>query len=265
MNRRNTNGSLRRWVEPSDIRAVLLDAGNTLIFLDYDVIADTIEGGGFSIDAAALELSEYRARRRVDQKYLEGGFNDASMWQCYFDWLMEEAGVPSGLRPEILERLRRRHAESNLWSRTKPEVREAMARLADSGRIVAVISNSDGSCRELLRRLDLLSFCHAVYDSAELGVEKPDERIFEIALRDLTFEPTQALYMGDLEAIDVLGARRAGILPVLADPHPRGNAVDFPVLRGVSELPDALEVEPSARAQLLANEARPPGGGAPGD
>ena len=108
---------------------------------------------------------------------------------------------------------------------------------------MAVISNSDGSCRELLRRLELVSFCHAVYDSAELGGEKPDERIFQIVLRDLTVEPEQALFMGDLEAIDVLGARRAGILPVLADPHPREIAVDFPVLRGVSELPDALEIE----------------------
>ena len=95
----------------------------------------------------------------------------------------------------------------------------------------------------MLRRLDLLSYCQAVYDSAELGVEKPDERIFQIALQDLEVEPTQALYMGDLEAIDVLGARRAGILPVLADPHPRGEAKDFPVLRGVSELPEALEIE----------------------
>ncbi len=242
MNRENARGSLRRWVEPSEIRTVLLDAGNTLVFLDYDAIAGAIELSGFSIDTFGLEQAEYRARRRVDRKYLQGGFNDASMWQCYFDWLMEEAGVPSRLRPEILERLRRRHAESNLWSCTKPEVRDAMARLKDSGRIVAVISNSDGTCRELLRRLDLLSFCHAVYDSAELGVEKPDERIFQLALRDLTVEPAQALYMGDLEAIDVLGARRAGILPVLADPHPRGNAVDFPVLRGVSELPDALGI-----------------------
>ena len=242
MNRGDTSSAIQPWAEPGQISTVLLDAGNTLVFLDYGAIADAIEASGFSIDAAALELSEYRARRRVDQKYLEGGFTDASMWQCYFDWLMEEAGVPSAPRPEILERLRQRHAESNLWSRTKPEVRDAMARLKDSGRIVAVISNSDATCRELLRRLGLLSYCHAVYDSAELGVEKPDKRIFQIALRDLTVEPTQALYMGDLEAIDVLGARRAGILPVLADPHPRGDAVDFPVLRGVSELPDALGI-----------------------
>ena len=238
----NESRTLRPWVDPSQITTIFLDAGNTLVFLDYDAIADAIEVSGFSPDPAALEVGEYRARRRVDRKYLEGGFTDASMWQCYFDWLMEEASVPSGLRPEILERLRQRHAESNLWSRTRPDVRDAMAKLKDSGRRVAVISNSDGSCRELLRRLDLLSFCHAVYDSAELGVEKPDERIFQIALRDLSVEPTQALYMGDLEAIDVLGARGAGILPVLADPHPRGNRVDFPVLRGVSELPDALEI-----------------------
>lgn len=243
MNRGDKSGSLRRWVEPNEIRTVLLDAGNTLVFLDYDAIADAIAVSGLSIDVAALEISEYRARRRVDQKYLEGGFTDASMWHCYFDWLMEEAGVPSGCRPEILARLRLRHAASNLWSRTKPEVRKAMAKLTDSGRVVAVISNSDGSCRELLRRLDLLSFCHAVYDSAELEVEKPDERIFQIALQDLNVEPTQALYMGDLEAIDVLGARRAGILPVLADPHPRRSGMDFPVLRCVSELPDALEIK----------------------
>jgi HAD superfamily hydrolase (TIGR01549 family) len=233
---------LREWVDPHQLRAIFLDAGNTLVFLDYQAIADTVRESGFSTDAPRLERAEYEARRRVDKKYLEGGFSDAGMWKSYFGWMMEGAGVPASLFPEILERLRKQHGESNLWRCTKPEVHEAMARLRGSGRALAVISNSDGSCRELLRRLDLLSFFDAVFDSAELGVEKPDERIFQIALQDLNVQPKEALYMGDLEAIDVLGAQRSGILPVLADPYPRGKA-DYPVLRGVSELPQALGIE----------------------
>jgi putative hydrolase of the HAD superfamily len=233
---------LRKWIDPDQIRAVLLDAGNTLVFLDYEAISEAVRESGHSTDAGLLERAEYRARRRVDQGYLQGEFTDASMWKCYFTWLMEEAGVPAESHPQILERLKREHEESNLWRCTKPEVHLAMERLKASGRMLAVISNSDGTCRELLHQLDLLPYLEAVFDSAEIGVEKPDERIFQFALGQLEVRPDRALYMGDLEAIDVRGARRSGILPVLADPYLSQRQTDFPVLRSVAELPDALGI-----------------------
>ena len=54
-----------------------------------------------------------------------------------------------------------------------------------------------------------------------VGVEKPDPEIFRIALRRAGVEAAEAVHVGDLYAVDVVGARRAGLEPVLLDPHGR--------------------------------------------
>jgi len=234
---------LRKWADPGKIRAIFLDASNTLVFLDLELIAETVRESRVPMVGSRLKRAEYEARRKADRKYGEGRQRDRSMWNCYFTWMLEAAGVPDETIPEIVERLAKRNAESSLWSETTPEIRTALERLEASGRTLAVISNSDGTCREILRRLRLLPFFAAVYDSTEVGVEKPDAAIFERAMRELDLSPNETLHMGDLEAVDVLGARRAGILPVLVDPFPRFHPREFPVLRSVAELPAALEIE----------------------
>ncbi len=63
---------------------------------------------------------------------------------------------------------------------------------------------------------------------------KPDPAIFEAALGLIGLEPGDVWYGGDMPAIDVVGARRAGIRPVLMDPlglhhdadHDRGGSLE---------------------------------------
>jgi putative hydrolase of the HAD superfamily len=55
-------------------------------------------------------------------------------------------------------------------------------------------------------------------DSGAVGIEKPDPRIFAMALALADVAPDEALYVGDLYPVDVVGARRAGLEPVLLDP-----------------------------------------------
>jgi putative hydrolase of the HAD superfamily len=57
-----------------------------------------------------------------------------------------------------------------------------------------------------------------VVDSGNVGVMKPDPRIFQAAIDLLGLEPDQVWYVGDMPAIDVVGARRARIRPYLMDP-----------------------------------------------
>jgi putative hydrolase of the HAD superfamily len=78
---------------------------------------------------------------------------------------------------------------------------------------IAVVSN--GGSRNQRRKLEsagLESSFDAVLISDEVGAAKPDPEIFELALRELTVEPSHAMHVGDDEVNDVMGARRAGIL-----------------------------------------------------
>ena len=64
-----------------------------------------------------------------------------------------------------------------------------------------------------------------------MGVEKPDPRIFQIALERAGLEPSEAAYVGDLYSIDVLGARAAGLHAVLMDPGACWPPRDCPTAR----------------------------------
>ncbi len=56
-------------------------------------------------------------------------------------------------------------------------------------------------------------------DSGAVGVEKPDPRIFHLALEALDADPARTAYVGDMPRFDVVGARRAGLRPLLMDPY----------------------------------------------
>jgi putative hydrolase of the HAD superfamily len=235
----------RYGIDPTKIRAVFLDAGNTLIFLDFETIADIIRESGSRVRIQELEQAERHARRKADRKYREGAFRDAAMWTLYFTWILESLGVPDNCIPGTLSRLRQTSEHSNFWNRTRPEIAPALADIKASGRRMAVISNSDGSCRSTLQQLDLLPYFDRVYDSAVVGVEKPDVAIFQKALNGLDVAPEEALHVGDLESVDVLGARRCGIHPILVDPERDPAGSDFPILKSVAELPRALGIKTS--------------------
>jgi putative hydrolase of the HAD superfamily len=58
-----------------------------------------------------------------------------------------------------------------------------------------------------------------VIDSGDVGVMKPDPRIFRIALEAMGVDARAAWYVGDMPAFDVVGARRADVRPWLIDPY----------------------------------------------
>jgi putative hydrolase of the HAD superfamily len=75
-----------------------------------------------------------------------------------------------------------------------------------------------------------------VVDSGVVGIEKPDPRIFDLALGLAGVGAAETLYVGDLYPVDVVGARRAGIEPVLLDPLDRYTARDCRTARDVPTL-----------------------------
>ena len=84
-------------------------------------------------------------------------------------------------------------------------------------------------------------------DSHLEGVEKPDPEIFRRALERLRVEAQRAVYVGDIYSIDALGARAAGITPVIVDPTGTYRELDCPVIADLSELLRPLERVGSTR------------------
>jgi putative hydrolase of the HAD superfamily len=79
-----------------------------------------------------------------------------------------------------------------------------------------------------------------VLDSALVGVEKPDPAIFRAALAALDVAPAEALYIGDLYDVDVVGARAAGMEAVLLLPDAAVRGPDCRRFASLAALADDL-------------------------
>jgi putative hydrolase of the HAD superfamily len=116
--------------------------------------------------------------------------------------------------------------------------------LAGAGYKLAVVSNAFGTVE---RQLEELSVCSVtaggmprvgvVVDSRVVGVEKPDPRIFELALAALEVEASRSVYIGDTVKFDVLGAEGAGLYSVHFDPYQLCNGTHCHV-SALAELAD---------------------------
>jgi putative hydrolase of the HAD superfamily len=242
---------------------VLLDAGGTLITLDYDelrrqvrssmaVAPDAVAPDAAAPDAAAPDdaapddaaLDAAEARARVwGAAAAERGVAGRALWDGYFGRLLAEVGVPATARPAALEALWRANRERGLWRRPVPGAVDVVARLHAAGRRLAVVSNAEGQVEQDLVAAGFGPYLETVVDSHLVGVAKPDPRIFAIALERLGARPEQALYVGDVPAYDVAGARAAGLPAVLLDPWGIHAAVDDAVRIGsLAELPALLGV-----------------------
>ena len=203
------------------LRVVFFDAGNTLIRMDLDAIAAALARHGVVATSAEVQRAEWRARVRLDATFQTGGSTEhPDTGDRYLAFVLDELGVVQ--RPATVAALiawRRTYNPPNgLWTVLEPQAEAALTLTRRAGLAAAVISNSNGTIAAILDTLGLGRHLDFVIDSSRVGVEKPDPRIFRIALERARLRPEQAAYIGDLYSIDVLGARAAGLRAVLMDP-----------------------------------------------
>jgi HAD superfamily hydrolase (TIGR01509 family) len=105
---------------------------------------------------------------------------------------------------------------------------------------LVVVSNADGTVEQLLEKQQFRSYFDVVIDSHNVGVEKPDPRIFQIALERSGATREQTLHVGDMYNFDVVGARSAGVHALLLDPYSDWHDVDCERLPDLLALCDKL-------------------------
>ncbi len=198
-------------------RAVLFDVGGTLLHMDYEFISTLPACRDAGVRPEALKLAEVSARTEAASAYA-AGHPDQEATARYFRAILGGAKVSGERLDETIALLRRRHDDRLLWSVVQPGTREGIQEIRRRGYVVGVVSNADGSVERLLNEQGFSGHFDFVLDSARVGVQKPDPRIFRLACERAGVPPSLAVYVGDVPGVDVLGARRAGLIPVLMDP-----------------------------------------------
>lgn len=211
---------------------MFLDAGNTLLRMNYAVIAGRLATHGVRVTAAEVQRAEWRARVRLDREVLAHpapgpSTESGSTGGRYLRFLLEGLGVTDEATLGAVAEWRRSYnLPVGLWNTPEPDAEAALRLIRGTGLRAAVISNSNGSVRAILERLGLARHLEFVIDSFEVGVEKPDPRIFRLGLERAGLDPAEAVYIGDLYSIDVRGARAVGMDAVLLDPDGGWGARD---------------------------------------
>src|SRR5215210_3632978 len=162
--------------------------------------------------------------------HLEG---PAGWWKRFLERLCEHLEAPAPSRFAAAE-LFARFGRADAWE-VYPDVPDTLSILRERLLRLGVISNWDHRLPDLLDQLSLGGFFETVVYSSAAGVEKPDPRIFETALRDLGIPAGEALHVGDGRLEDVEGAQAVGMRALHLT---RGRGTGD--LRDLSSLPGLL-------------------------
>ena len=100
-----------------------------------------------------------------------------------------------------------RRARHTLFS----DVEDSLTNLRDIYQLALVTNGAPGLQREKIQGANLARCFDTILISGEVGVGKPDCRIFRMALDALSASPSETVMVGDSLTRDILGAQRAGL------------------------------------------------------
>jgi putative hydrolase of the HAD superfamily len=230
------------------IRAVFLDFYDTIVTFDpprEELQVRACQEFGVKVDPSAIPygywvaddfMSRENARlslQRRSRKELQ------DFWANYEATLLRNAGIDvSGeLALKIVTRLRALDRKLALFDDVVP----ALTNLKRRGVLVGLISNLNHDLDSYCESLGLTRHVDFAVTSFEAGAEKPHPPIFLAALERAAAGAHEAIHVGDQYQSDVVGARTAGINPILLDRHGFWRHVaDCPRVATLAELPDYL-------------------------
>jgi len=138
-------------------------------------------------------------------------------------------------------------AGKHLWEVTLkklPHLDEVLTELKKKGYKLGIITNTVTSREEhvrlALRKIDVEKYFDVIITSLDIGHEKPDERIFMTALRELKVKPGEAVMVGNRISADIVGGNRMGMKTIL-----------FRWNRRYPEKTDSLEEQPTRTIRSL--------------
>lgn len=223
------------------VRAVCLDVDDTLVDYSESALAGLTELVGrdecWRSSSRWFELTEQHHGRFIDG---EIDFNTMRLQRTRA--FLAELGV-SLSDAEVADREARRAAAMRRAWRLYDDVAPCLHLLRSAGIMLAVVTNAAGPHqRGKLAAVGLVDAFDAVVIADEVGVAKPDPRIFRLACRALRIAPHQAVHVGDRLEIDAVGALDAGLTGVWLDRSASGRPAPagVHVIHDLTVLPDLV-------------------------
>jgi len=213
-------------VSGTKLRAVFFDVGNTLLYASppvSEVCRRVLEDAGHRHDISVIDSymplvdAYYEQRYAEDDAFWTDEERTTSVWVGMYSLLCRKLGIEDEA-VTIARRVYDEFGRPDRWA-LYDDVRPAFERLRDRGLTVGIISNWDSRLVRLLQGLGLRDVLADIVSSADVGLHKPDPRIFELACSRIGVAPEHAAHIGDHHYADFLGASALGMTAVLIDRH----------------------------------------------
>lgn len=228
----------------------------TTIFFDLD---DTLHDDSGAFQGATFEIASRLATTHgVRAEELAKAFirETESFWDNYdparvignpraITWAraldgvgVESAGLCEELASDFEAARKRRY---RLFS----GVAETLTKLRANGYRVAMLTNGLRATHQLkIQALQIASHFDEVFLSDDLGVAKPNVRIFEIACKRMGSRPAETVMVGDRYDKDIVGALDAGLIAIwLRVPNsapPDGVRLPHAIIGHITQVPDIV-------------------------
>ena len=219
------------------VRAVLADLDDTL-FDHRHATREALAVLHAEVGAFQAWPREEFATRHSDvlelmhQSVLAGQLTIEVARTMRFQRLLDDAGGQGAMASDLARRYRVQYEAA--WQ-TVPGALALATAVKHAGLAFVIVTNNVTSEQQLkLERCGLQPYVDALITSEDVGVTKPDARIFHAALASAGVEPSNAVMLGDSWSTDVTGARAAGVRAVWLNRV--GSAAPEPSWDGVREI-----------------------------
>lgn len=239
-------------IQPTGIKAIFFDLDGTLrhsIPSGGEVFTDYVKTLGLAVD----EESNLRAMRwehfywanseDLRNDLLAHSAETENFWIEYSRRRLLALGASTEWAAEFAARVSIHMGEVYKPDSIVPEdVRRTLPQLKEAGYILGVISNRDKPFQDLLEDHGIGEFFDFSLAAGEVKIWKPEPGIFEHGLQRVNLSAAEAIYVGDNYYADVVGARSAGLQPILYDPLGIFPDPDCPTIKSFDELNSIVKV-----------------------
>jgi len=230
-------------------QAVFFDAGETLVhpYPSFpELFARLVAEEGYTVDPKRLReglatvTDHFAKASREGVRWSTSPELSREFWLDVYRLLLERIGL--GAPDGLAERL---YGEFTTLSnyRLFPDVPATLERLHRAKLKVGLVSNFEEWLEQLLESLEVAGCFDVTVISGVEGVEKPDLRIFRLALHRAGVEAKEAVYVGDSPAFDTDPAASIGMLGVLLDRRERFPHHKGPRITSLGELPSVIGLD----------------------
>lgn len=225
---------------------MFFDAGETLVHAHPtfpDLFARILRREGHEVDPETIRekigvvSDRFAQAARDNELWTTTAEKSRLFWHDVYRIFFGELGIPTtdGLVDMIYGEF------TDLANyRLFDDVPPVLEKLRTAGMVLGVISNFEEWLEHLLEELDVGKYFDVRVISGAVGMEKPDPRIFELALERAGVPARESVYVGDNPEFDVEPAAAVGMFPVLIDRRERFGDAPGARITSMDGLPAVL-------------------------